>query len=118
MRSNPHVQRLGIVLVTVATITLPSHDAAASEASAPASASGAKAERAANRLLEKSVRRTLAKTRGLDTQEGVVVARNGAVTLGGAVPDAAQIALAASAAQAVHGVVSVRNALVIKKEGQ
>ncbi|REG49083.1 BON domain-containing protein [Paraburkholderia sp. BL6669N2] len=70
-----------------------------------------KAERAANRALSKKVRAALTSTRGLDVSNVTVLARKGAVTLAGTVPDDQQIALAENAAQGVEGVASVKNNL-------
>ena len=76
-------------------------------------ASSAKELRAADRALQRSVRRALAKTKGLEMINVVVRARNGAVVLEGTVPEQAQIDLATRAAQDVAGVTSVKNALTI-----
>ncbi len=81
-------------------------------------ASSPKAARKANRLLAKSVRSTLVKVKGLDASNIVVDAKNGDILLGGSVPDASQIPLAASAAQSVAGVKSVKNSMTIKAQGQ
>jgi osmotically-inducible protein OsmY len=77
-----------------------------------------KAKRTADRKLEKQVRRTLAGLRGVESSRIVVIAKQGAVTLTGSVPDPAQIKLAVDAARGVDGVVSVDNALRIKAVGQ
>lgn len=81
-------------------------------------ASSPKAMRKANRLLAKSVRQTLVKVKGLDSTNIVVSAKNGDIVVGGSVPDERQIPLAISAAQGVAGVKSVKNAVIIKAQGQ
>jgi hyperosmotically inducible periplasmic protein len=90
-------------------------------ASAPATTSPAqspKAMRKANRLLSKNVLRALVKVKGLDSTNIVVSAKNGAILLGGTVPEADQIQMAVTTAQGVSGVQSVQNALRIRALGQ
>ncbi|PVX70870.1 BON domain-containing protein [Paraburkholderia unamae] len=83
-------------------------------ASAPAGASmTAKQARAANRALQRRVVQALAKTRGVNATAIAVRADNGAVTLSGTVPEQGQMDVATSAAKAVPGVTSVRNALTL-----
>lgn len=87
----------------------------------PASASGItdkKAIRAENRKLQRAVLRSLSATRGLDVTNIVVVARGGAVTLGGSVPEGGETDLAVSVARGVAGVIEVKNGLTIRPEGQ
>ncbi len=76
-------------------------------------ASNAKQMRAADRALQRSVRRALAKTKGLNVINITVRARNGDVVLEGSVPEQLEIDLATRAAQGVPGVNSVKNALII-----
>jgi len=90
------------------------------EATAPVAASAAptaKEMRKANRLLSKQVRTALAKVKGLDSGDIVVIAKGSVVTLGGSVPDASQMPLAVTAAQGVQGVTEVHNTLSIKARG-
>lgn len=88
-------------------------------ASAPASQKALrKAERKADRQLAKAVRRALVKVKGLDSGQIVVVAKNGAILLGGSVPTASQIDLAVPAARGVRGVSTVNNGLTVKALGQ
>jgi hyperosmotically inducible periplasmic protein len=108
------------VLLTLGVVTAYAQSSDTT-AYAPASASpaqGAAAQRKANRLLSKQVRRVLVKVKGLDSSAIVVIAKGGAITLGGSVPEASQTALAVSAAQGVPGVDSVREKLIIKAPGQ
>ena len=86
-------------------------DAAASNGASPAS--NAKQMRAADRALQKSVRRTLAKTKGLNVINITVRARNGDVVLEGSVPEQLEIDQATRTAEGVPGVNSVKNALII-----
>ncbi|BAN27596.1 putative phospholipid-binding protein (plasmid) [Caballeronia insecticola] len=76
-------------------------------------ASDAKAAKAADRALQKSVVRALSKTKGLRATAITVRVRSGAVTLEGTVPEQAQMGLATQAAEGVEGVTSVRNALTL-----
>ena len=82
-------------------------------ASASAQQLDAKAVKAANRKLRKDVIHVLARTKGLSVSNITVRADSGAVTLQGAVPEQAQIELAARAAASVPGVTSVKNALTL-----
>lgn len=77
-----------------------------------------KSIRTANRKLAKDVSHALARTKGLNTPNVTVRARSGAVTLEGAVPDAAQIDVAGQVAKGVSGVTSVKNSLTIRPVGQ
>jgi len=106
------IATLGMLVLLLATNAYAQPiDAGASSTAKPASS--IKAVRAADRALQKSVRRALAKTRGLDVLNIDVRAHDGAVVLEGSVPDQSQIDVATRAAQSVPGVASVRNALVI-----
>jgi hyperosmotically inducible periplasmic protein len=90
-------------------------------ANAPAMAStpqGYKAVRKANRLLSKNVLRALVKVKGMDSTNIVVSAKNGAILLGGTVPEGDQIQMAVAAAEGVSGVRSVQNALRVNAIGQ
>lgn len=94
-------------------------DVTASGATAAATpAQNRRAIRKADRLLAKQVRQALVHVKGLDSGRVVVVARSGAVTLGGSVPEAGQIDLAIAAAKGVRGVVDVTNGLSVKAAGQ
>jgi hyperosmotically inducible periplasmic protein len=86
-------------------------------ASAP-TAKPSKAERAANRALQKKVRSALAKTRALNVANISVIARNGAITLEGTVPEQPQVDIATQVAQGVDGVRSVRNLLLTRQVGE
>jgi hyperosmotically inducible periplasmic protein len=76
-------------------------------------ASTTKAAHAADRALQKNVRRALARTKGLDVLGITVRARDGDVVLEGSVPEQAEIEQATQVAKGVAGVRSVRNALTI-----
>ena len=86
-------------------------DVAASSGASPVS--NAKQVHAADKALQKNVRRALAKTKGLEVINITVHARNGDVVLEGSVPEQSEIDLATRAAQGVPGVNSVKNALII-----
>jgi hyperosmotically inducible protein len=86
------------------------------EASA-SSAPSARDSRAANRLLRKAVLRSLSRTKGLNVDRVVVVAKDGSILLEGYVPESNQIDLATSVAQSVAGVTAVINRLTVRPEG-
>ncbi|MCR4470444.1 BON domain-containing protein [Burkholderia sp. SCN-KJ] len=85
---------------------------------APMAAPSASSPRAANFKLEKNVRLALSKTKGVNVSGIIVIAKGGAVTLAGKVPDSGQADLATQAAQNVVGVTSVTNKLSIGEEGR
>ena len=76
-----------------------------------------RAVRAANRRLARQVRAALAREGRVSVANVTVRARDGAVTLQGTVPEAAQIDRATQAAKGVDGVTSVKNALSIRRVG-
>jgi hyperosmotically inducible protein len=117
--------RYGIAICTTAIALLASPfayaqttaaagDDTAASATAPATK---KQMRADNRVLSKAVRRSLTKTKGLDTSAITVLSRGGKVTLDGSVPDTSQIQLAGDAATATHGVTEVDNRLIMREGG-
>jgi hyperosmotically inducible periplasmic protein len=111
------VKMVGCALVVLASFTSISAYAQTSDATATPSAA-APSSKQANRALQKSVRHTLARTKGLDVGNIIVRARSGAVTLEGTVPELAQGDIATKAAQGVAGVTSVKNALTVRAIGQ
>ena len=119
MKSFSAVKAGGIVLVAAMSMQVSAQgEGAAASASANVEAkTETKAQHRADRALQKKVRNTLAKTKGLDVSNIVVRARDGAVTLEGTVPERAQIDLAGNAAKAVPGVISLKNALAIRPKG-
>ncbi|MFP4892902.1 BON domain-containing protein [Paraburkholderia sp. EG304] len=76
-----------------------------------------KAERAVDRHLATNVRKAIVKAGGVDASHMTVVAKSGAITLEGSVPEAAQIDLAQQHAQQVAGVTGVTNRLSIATAG-
>lgn len=76
-----------------------------------------RAARAANRRLARQVRGALARDSRISVANITVRARDGAVTLQGSVPEAAQIDRATQVAKGVAGVKSVRSALSIRQFG-
>lgn len=106
-----------IFAVTCATLALSAMaqtaDSVASDGTATPSQDvmSPKAVRAANGKLKRGVSTALARTKGLDSSRILVKADSGIVTLSGTVADASQISLAASVAQRVSGVKSVKNLL-------
>jgi hyperosmotically inducible periplasmic protein len=118
MKAFQAIKVIGGALIVVASLNAyaQSSDAAATD-NAPA-ATSTKATKAANRKLQRDVRRALSKTKNLSVANITVRARSGAVTLEGSVPEQPQIDLATQAAQGVAGVTSVKNALTIRAIGQ
>ncbi|WP_321786324.1 BON domain-containing protein [Paraburkholderia sp. J94] len=86
-----------------------STQSASSSAATPLAASNTKAVRAANRKLAHRVENALARTRGLNSARIIVTARDGRITLSGAVNYNEQIPLATDAARKVEGVTDVEN---------
>jgi hyperosmotically inducible periplasmic protein len=76
-----------------------------------------KTEHAADRTLAKKVRIAMTHEKTIDMTRINVLARSGAVTLIGSVPDESQIALAEKSAVAVAGVKSVKNNLLVEEGG-
>ncbi|MFL9871352.1 BON domain-containing protein [Paraburkholderia megapolitana] len=98
-----------VAMSAIAQPDVPSDSVAAPIAKSASSGKPTKSMRATNRLLSKSVIRTLSRTKGLDSTHIFVKAANGDVTLSGTVTDPDQIDLAVKTAQGVAGVKSVRN---------
>jgi osmotically-inducible protein OsmY len=120
MKASNAIKMVGGALIVLASLNVAyaqSSDAAAT-ADTSASAPSAKSTKAGNRALQRAVRRTLSKTKGLSVSNITVRARSGAVTLAGSVPEQPQVDLATQAAQGVAGVTSVKNALTIRPVGQ
>ncbi|RKT21571.1 BON domain-containing protein [Paraburkholderia sp. RAU2J] len=116
MKAFPAIKVIGGALIVLASINAYAQTA---DAASPASAAPtAKQTKQANRALQRKVRSTLAKTKGLSVSNITVRARGGDVTLAGSVPEAAQLDIATNAAKSVAGVTSVKNALTIRAEGQ
>ena len=119
MKAFPAIKMIGGALVVLASLNAYAQSSDAAPTAAPAAtAPTAKQTRAVNRALQRKVRATLARTKGLTVGNITVRAREGAVTLEGSVPEQAQIDLASNAAQGVAGVTSVKNALTIRAIGQ
>jgi osmotically-inducible protein OsmY len=117
MKSFTAMKMIGGALIVLASLNA---FAQSSEAAAPAATTAAptaKETKAANRALQRKVRGTLAKTKGVSVANITVRARNGDVTLAGSVPEQSQLELATKAAESVPGVKSVKNALTIRAEG-
>jgi hyperosmotically inducible periplasmic protein len=120
MKATQAIKMIGGALIVVASLNAyaQSSDAMAASGAMSAAAPSAKSTKAANRALQRSVRKTLSRTKGLSVDNITVRARSGAVTLEGSVPDQPQIDIATKAAQGVAGVTSVSNALTIRPIGQ
>lgn len=105
-----------IVLASmVASLQAGESMAAASGPSAASSASAPVATRKENRALRRLVYAAFAKDKSIDAGDIGVSAKDGAVTLTGAVDNAAQIEKAAALASGVPGVKSVTNKLTVKR---
>ena len=89
----------------------------AAPASVPAMASSKATVRAQNRQTAYAVRKALVRTKGLSVSDISVVAKGGAVSLLGTVPDNSQAALAGTTAAAIPHVQSVSNYLTVRYPG-
>ena len=110
------IKAIGVAGVMILALTWRDSYAQASDVDASASVSSSDARGAkqqANRALQKSVRRALARQKGLSVANVLVRARDGVVTLQGTVPDRSQIDLATRVAQGVSGVRAVNNAMTV-----
>lgn len=87
----------------------------ATQQQATASRAQHRAARLANRKLAREVRAALVRDPHISVANVVVVARDGAVTLEGSVPEAPQIDRATQVATGVAGVSSVKNALTLRQ---
>lgn len=113
------VQCVGSALIVLTTLSSHAQSGSApAVAPAVAQSSSAKAMRTANHQLQRQVRKTLTRTKGLDASGISVQARSGVVTLQGWVPEQSQAALATQAAEGVPGVRSVKSELTVRPVGQ
>ncbi|MGF6920072.1 BON domain-containing protein [Paraburkholderia sp. 40] len=121
MRSNRAARYIGGALIALIAFGANAQGGGATASTPAASAASDQsksATRAANRQLQKKVRRALAHTKGLNASGIAVRANDGALTLQGWVPEQSQLQLALRTAQGVPGVVSVNNQLTIRPVGQ
>ena len=117
MKRYKGVQYMFCLAVALAAASVQAQDGDAGEASV-SSAPSAKEVRAANRILRKAVLRSLSRTKGLNVDRIVVVAKGGSILLEGYVPERDQIDLATSTAQDVPGVTEVTNRLIVARQWQ
>lgn len=110
-----------VALIAVATVSSSvfaqnnAADTMSSQVVAPTiSKSSIRAER---RSIEKRVRQSLVKTKGLDTSKISVLSRGETIVLAGSVKDAAQIQLAGDTAKAAAAGQAVDNRLTIAEPG-
>jgi len=118
MKATQVIKVISGALIVLASINAYAQSSDAMAASGTMAAPSAKSTKAANRALQRTVRKALSKTKGLSVANITVRARSGAVTLEGSVPEQEQIDLATQTAQGVPGVTSVKNALTIREIGQ
>jgi hyperosmotically inducible periplasmic protein len=115
------MQVLKFVLATAAAalIAVPAiaQNVGDTAATAPSTASSKKVVRAQNRQIEKTVRRALTKTKGLDSSGVTILVKKNVVTLNGTVADESQIALAESVARGAANSSTVSNKLTIREIG-
>lgn len=116
MKGSKGVRYVLLLVVALAAIGVQAQGGDTGEVSA-SSAASTKEIRAANRQLRKAVLRTLSRTKGLNVDRVVVVAKSGSILLEGYVPESSQIDLATSAAQSVPGVTTVTNRLIVRAVG-
>jgi hyperosmotically inducible periplasmic protein len=117
MKKFKGVQCVLCLAASLAAASVQAQGSDAGEASV-SSAPSANEIRAANRVLRKAVLRSLSRTKGLNVDRVVVVAKGGSILLEGYVPESSQIDLATSAAQAVPGVTEVTNRLIVARAWQ
>jgi len=110
MKSVNFLKAIGGVAAVVFALNVYAQAASDTTMAAPAATSS----KAANRALAKSVRRALAKTKGLEPTRIYTKAVGGVVTLTGSVPEQGQVDLAGKAAEGVSGVTSVSNKLTVR----
>jgi osmotically-inducible protein OsmY len=113
MNRNRVIRLAAGALIALASFGVHAQGGDASATSGQPIASDAKAVKAADRALQKSVVRALSKTKGLRSTTITVRARSGRVTLEGTVPEQSQVGLATHAAEGVEGVTAVTNALTL-----
>ncbi|MGA7781560.1 MAG: BON domain-containing protein [Paraburkholderia sp.] len=118
MKAFQAIKIIGGALIVAASLNAYAQSSDAMAASGTMAAPSAKSTKAANRALQRAVRKALTRTKDLTANNITVRARSGAVTLEGTVPEQPQIDLATQAAQGVAGVTSVKNALTIRAIGQ
>lgn len=118
MKAFQAIKVISGALIVMASLNAYAQSSDAMAASGTMAAPSAKSTKAANRALQRSVRKALSKTKGLNIANVTVRARSGAVTLEGSVPEQSQVDMATQAAQGVSGVTSVKNALTIRAIGQ
>ncbi|RKR36225.1 BON domain-containing protein [Paraburkholderia sp. BL17N1] len=105
-----------IGMIVFASVHAWAQENGTTETSAATQSTSKSSIRKANLTLSKTVIRALHKG-GVDTMNINALAKNGAVTLAGSVPDPSQIDKAGSIAEGVSGVSSVRNNLTIHETG-
>ena len=113
------VLKFVVTTAAAALVALPAFAQNASDTASTAApaASGKKAVRAQNRQIEKTVRRALTKTKGLDSSGITILVKHNVVTLDGTVPDESQIALAESSAKGAAPSNKVTNNLTVREVG-
>ncbi|MEM5310197.1 BON domain-containing protein [Paraburkholderia sp. JHI869] len=115
MKAIQAIKLTGGALIVAVSISAWAQGNDTSTDTAPATSHSSKQ---ANHALEKKVRAALNHAKDIKTENILIRARGGAVTLEGSVPDSSQVDKAAQVAQGVAGVTSVKNALTIKEPGQ
>jgi hyperosmotically inducible protein len=108
---------LAVAVAPAVTLAQNSGDATGTPLVSSSAPHTSKAVRQANRRLERSVRTALTKAK-IDARALTVLAKGGAVTLLGGVPDTTQIERAGDVAKQVPGVTSVDNRLVQHSDQQ
>lgn len=107
-----------VVMLCAASAHAEASQSEAAPSASMSTAPSAKEIRAENRKLRKAVLLSLSRTRGLNADGIVVIAKGGVVTLAGSVPAAGQIDLATSVAKLVNGVSEVNNSLTVQANGR
>jgi hyperosmotically inducible periplasmic protein len=106
-----------VIMTSVGSAYAQTSDAAVSVDASSAATPTKKQIRTQNRALERTVRKTLSKVKGLTSSDVTILVKGGVITLAGSVPDESEIELAGNAAKSVTGVTSVQNRLSVREPG-
>ncbi|HTH60855.1 MAG TPA: BON domain-containing protein [Paraburkholderia sp.] len=108
-------QFCGIAIAAAALATIPTLAQADNDAAATSAPAVKKTSHSQNLKTERTIRKALTRTKGLDASNILVVIRHGAISLDGSVPEASQIQLAQNAAEQVSQGLTVNNHLSVIK---
>lgn len=110
-----HVAVASLIAITSASAWSQTGEAPAASATAASASTAPETGRKANRALRRKVYSAIGKHKEISAGDLSVIAKDGAVTLGGTVTDAQQIKEVENIVKAVPGVTSVTNKLTVRK---